>query len=349
MAGDEHVQKSAEQVEQKIDASNLTPEQKEEAKRGYAEWAKEKGHNIYESWMPWIEDQYLGWFTKDNKASYATKREPLPSAPLVSLQVPIITQLAIIVAKYWRAEQLDKTKVTNIEGVNKLQDDVNSLVSGQIGKGGLFQPVGDAFSKEGINRAERDGMDEKGGYLPSSMSSVENAGKSAASGASEGAKTGGGYLSSAGSYVSGAGSSVYGGAKGAAGYVGGIFGGKKDATDASGQSQDAANEGAEESGEEGAQETAKDTTKQATRDAKPAQQRTRSMIDQAEEESKPASKADTSTATDTASKGAGAVQNGAQAGAGALQDGVRAGGGYVSGAGNAAKGAGGYVTGMFGK
>lgn len=240
-------------------------------------------------------------------------------------------------AKYRCAEQLDKTKVTNIEGVNKLQDDVNSLVSGQVGKGGLLQPVGDAFSKEGISRAERDGKDDKGSYLPSSMSSVENAGKSVASGASEGAKTGGGYLSSAGSYVSGAGSSVYSGAKGTAGYVGGIFGGKKDATNASGQSQDAA--------EEGEPETAKDTTQQATKEAKPAQQRARSMIDQAEEESKAAPKADTSTAqqvtqpvTDTASKGVGA-----------LQDGVRAGGGYVSSAGNAAKGAGGYVTGMFGK
>ena len=27
----------------------------------------------YERWMPWIEDQYLSWFGKDNKASYAAK------------------------------------------------------------------------------------------------------------------------------------------------------------------------------------------------------------------------------------------------------------------------------------
>jgi hypothetical protein len=28
----------------------------------------------YENWMPWVEDQYLKWFTKDNKTSYAAKR-----------------------------------------------------------------------------------------------------------------------------------------------------------------------------------------------------------------------------------------------------------------------------------
>lgn len=241
--------------------------------------------------------------------------------------------LVIIAAKYVGAEQLDKTKVTNIESVNKAQDDLNSLVSHQFGKGGVLQPVGDAFSKEGVNRAERGGKDEKGGYLPSSMSSVENAGKGVASTATEGAKTGGGYLSSAGSYVSGAGSSAYSGAKGAAGYVGGMFGGKKDVSNAVGQTQEAP--------EEAAQETSQERTK-AT---EPAQQRTRSMIDQAEEESKSARKADTTTnqtvtqpVTDTASKGAGAVQ-----------DGIKAGGGSLSGAGNTAKGTGGYVTGLLGK
>jgi len=30
-------------------------------------------YNKKENWMPWIEDQYLKWFTNDNKASYATK------------------------------------------------------------------------------------------------------------------------------------------------------------------------------------------------------------------------------------------------------------------------------------
>ncbi|KAI0376622.1 hypothetical protein F5Y04DRAFT_285698 [Hypomontagnella monticulosa] len=103
------------------------------------EWAKQKYNEQYEIWMPWIEDTFLKYFTKDNKASYATK------------------------------EQLDKTKVTNVEQVDTLQDGVHGLVAGQVGQGGLLQPVGDLLSKEGANRAERSGKDEQGGYLPSSI------------------------------------------------------------------------------------------------------------------------------------------------------------------------------------
>jgi hypothetical protein len=46
-----------------------------EQKKGlsYTEWLKEGYQHQYGNWMPWIEDQYLSWFTKDNKASYATK------------------------------------------------------------------------------------------------------------------------------------------------------------------------------------------------------------------------------------------------------------------------------------
>lgn len=95
---------------------------------------------------------------------------------------------------------MDKSKVTGIEQVDKLQDSVNSTVSGQVGRGGLLQPVGDAVSKEGVNRAERGGKDD-----------------------------GGSYLGSAGSAMSSAGGSVMSGAKSAGGYVGGMFSsGKKD-------------------------------------------------------------------------------------------------------------------------
>jgi len=73
MADENQVQQSTEKEEQKVDASKLTPEQTEQAKRGYAEYVKEKGKELYDSWIPWIEDQYLSWFTKDNKASYVTK------------------------------------------------------------------------------------------------------------------------------------------------------------------------------------------------------------------------------------------------------------------------------------
>jgi hypothetical protein len=57
-------------------------------------------------------------------------------------------------------DSLDKTKVTGIEPVDKAQDGVNNLVTGQLGQGGALQGVGDAFSKEGVNRAERGGKDD---------------------------------------------------------------------------------------------------------------------------------------------------------------------------------------------
>jgi hypothetical protein len=56
-------------------ADNKKAEQKT-----YRQQAGEYYNKQYESWMPWIEDKYLSWFTKDNKASYATKRKSsLPS------------------------------------------------------------------------------------------------------------------------------------------------------------------------------------------------------------------------------------------------------------------------------
>lgn len=95
---------------------------------------------------------------------------------------------------------MDKTKVTGVPQVDKLQDSVNSTVSGQVGQDGLLQPVGDAVSKEGVNRAERGGKDD-----------------------------GGSYLGSAGNTLSSAGGSVMSGAKNAGGYVTGMFSGKEDA------------------------------------------------------------------------------------------------------------------------
>ncbi|KAF1842850.1 uncharacterized protein K460DRAFT_314541, partial [Cucurbitaria berberidis CBS 394.84] len=142
----------------------------------YKQAAGEYYNKQYESWMPWIEDKYLSWFTKDNKASYATK------------------------------QNLDKTKVTGVDQVDNLQDGVNNLVAGQVGKGGLAQPLGDAFSKEGINRAERGGKDDKG-------RGVESQGPL------------GGYGQSAAEGVKGGVGSVAGGAKSAGGYVGGFLGG----------------------------------------------------------------------------------------------------------------------------
>lgn len=58
--------------EQKKHMYDQLPNEDKE-KQTYTEWVKEAYGNSYEKWMPWIEDQYLKWFGKDNKASYATK------------------------------------------------------------------------------------------------------------------------------------------------------------------------------------------------------------------------------------------------------------------------------------
>ncbi|TKX27631.1 hypothetical protein C1H76_0055 [Elsinoe australis] len=121
----------------------------------------------YDKWVPWLEDQYLYYFTKDNKASYATK------------------------------QQLDKTQVTGVEPVDKLQGGVTDTVAGQVGQGGLLQPVGDMASKEGANRAERGGKDDKGSYggpLGGVTDPLANKAKEGGSAVTEGAKGAGGYL-----------------------------------------------------------------------------------------------------------------------------------------------------------
>jgi hypothetical protein len=41
------------------------------------EWSKKTYNQRYEKWVPWIEDVYVCWFTKDNKTSYTAKLMPL--------------------------------------------------------------------------------------------------------------------------------------------------------------------------------------------------------------------------------------------------------------------------------
>ncbi|KAK2609386.1 hypothetical protein N8I77_002883 [Diaporthe amygdali] len=155
-------------------APQLSEEDKK--KQTWGDYGKQVYNEQYERWMPWIEDFYLRWFTKENKASYATK------------------------------DTLDKSKVTGVEQVDTLQDGVHNLVAGQVGQGGLLQPVGDAVSKEGVNRAERQGKDDSGSYAPGPAGSVVNPL------AEGGKKVGGGLVD---------------GGKAAGGYVGGLFGGGK--------------------------------------------------------------------------------------------------------------------------
>ena len=93
---------------------------------------------------------------------------------------------------------------------------MNNLVSGQVGKGGLFQPAGDMASKEGINRAERGGKDEKGTYggpAASVTDPIANNAKAAGEGVTRGAKS--------------AANTITEGAKSAGGYLGGLVGGGK--------------------------------------------------------------------------------------------------------------------------
>ncbi|KAF1924579.1 uncharacterized protein M421DRAFT_424715 [Didymella exigua CBS 183.55] len=149
----------------------------------YRQQAGDYYNRQYDNWVPWMEDKYLQWFTKDNKASYATK------------------------------QNLDKTKVTGVSQVDNLQDGVHGMVSGQVGQGGLLQPVGDALSKEGINRAERGGKDDKGKPLES-QGPLGGYGQ----GAVDGVKGGAGAV----------GSGVGNAGKSAGGYLGGLWGGKKE-------------------------------------------------------------------------------------------------------------------------
>ncbi|KAJ5659938.1 hypothetical protein N7507_006389 [Penicillium longicatenatum] len=121
-------------AQQPPSGKNMTPQEKQT----YGEWLKEAYRKGYERWMPWIEDQYLRWFGKgDNKASYATK------------------------------DSLSKTKVTGVDQVDQVQDDVHNLIGNQVGDKGLLKPVGQFASKEGINRAERNGKEEDGSYAAS--------------------------------------------------------------------------------------------------------------------------------------------------------------------------------------
>ncbi|KAG9251080.1 uncharacterized protein F5Z01DRAFT_331463 [Emericellopsis atlantica] len=134
------------------------------------EWSKQTYNSQYEKWVPWMEDMYLYYFTKDNKASYSAK------------------------------QNLDKSKVTGVDQVDKLQDGVNGVAAGQLGQGGLLQPVGDLASKEGANRAERQGKGNDGSYVPgqenltNAASGVAEGGKNVAGTAASGLKGAGGYL-----------------------------------------------------------------------------------------------------------------------------------------------------------
>ncbi|KAI1346614.1 hypothetical protein F5Y01DRAFT_17222 [Xylaria sp. FL0043] len=109
--------------------------EEEQKKQSTMEWAKEKYNEQYEAWMPWIEDTFLKYFTKDNRTSYAAR------------------------------DGLDRTKVTGIDQVDKLQDSTNDLAASQVGQGGLLQPVGDLVSEgsKKVDPRRKNEKKEKGG------------------------------------------------------------------------------------------------------------------------------------------------------------------------------------------
>lgn len=57
---------------------------------------------------------------------------------------------------------MDKTKITGDKNVDAIQDGVNEGVTGQLGKGGLLEGVGNLTSKEVFTRSERGGKNEQG-------------------------------------------------------------------------------------------------------------------------------------------------------------------------------------------
>lgn len=76
---------------------------------------------------------------------------------------------------------------------------MTNVVGNQVGDKGLFAPVGQLASKEGINRVERNGRDENGSYTGPAKSYLDT-GKEGASNVGSGLAKG---AESAQSYVAG--------------------------------------------------------------------------------------------------------------------------------------------------
>jgi len=50
--------------------------QQESEKESYYAWGKRKSGEKWENWKPWLEDVFLRWTGKDNKASYTARSKP---------------------------------------------------------------------------------------------------------------------------------------------------------------------------------------------------------------------------------------------------------------------------------
>jgi hypothetical protein len=67
-------------------------------------------------------------------------------------------------------------------------------VADQLGQDGLGRPVGDLVSREGVNRLERKGKDERGGYVPAE---VGGAGQAVVGGVASGGQQAAGVVKGA--------------------------------------------------------------------------------------------------------------------------------------------------------
>ena len=61
-------------------------------------------------------------------------------------------------------DALDKIKVTGISQIDNLQNGVNNLIEGQIGKEELLASFENAVSEKGVNCMKRGEKDEQGTY-----------------------------------------------------------------------------------------------------------------------------------------------------------------------------------------
>ncbi len=73
---------------------------------------------------------------------------------------------------------------------------MHNLVTGQIGQGGLGQPIGDLASREGVNRTERGGKDHDGGYIPKAAGPVAEGGNAVVGGVVQGGQQAAGAVKS---------------------------------------------------------------------------------------------------------------------------------------------------------
>lgn len=69
-------------------------------------------------------------------------------------------------------------------------------MAGQLGQGGLAQPIGDMASNQGVNRLERQGKDNSGGYIPDAAGPVAQGGNAIIGGAVAGGRTAAGTAQS---------------------------------------------------------------------------------------------------------------------------------------------------------